>query len=150
LGSSGIDGVLLTPLRRFANPKGDVAHAMKKSDPGFAGFGEAYFTTILPGQTKGWHKHRRMIMNLVVPVGAARFVIVDDRPESDTQGRSLSVQLSADHYRRLTIAPELWTAFSCVGPEVGVILNLSSIEYDDAEVVRTDLDRFPLDAEHTS
>lgn len=147
LSTPGIAGVLLTPLRRFANPKGDVSHAMKQSDPGFAGFGEAYFTTIVPGQAKGWHKHRRMTMNLVVPVGAARFVIVDDRPDSRSFGRSLSVELSADHYRRLTIAPGLWTAFSCIGPEVGVILNLSSIEYDDAEVLRADLDRFSLDAE---
>lgn len=142
--ASAIDGVLVTPLQRFANPKGDVAHAMKKSDPGFAGFGEAYFTTILPGQTKGWHKHRRMTMNLIVPAGAARFMVVDDRPESPTSGRSLSVELSAASYRRLTISPGLWTAFTCVGSEVGVILNLSSIEYDDAEVLRTGLERLPL------
>jgi len=47
--------------------------------------------------------------------------------------------------------PRLKGALSSVtAAVVGVILNLSSIEYDDAEVVRTDLDRFPLDAEHTS
>lgn len=38
-----IDGVLLTPLKQIAHPKGDVFHAMKCVDPGFEGFGEAYF-----------------------------------------------------------------------------------------------------------
>jgi len=141
-----IAGVLVTPLQRFSNPKGDVFHAMKSSDPGFSEYGEAYFTTILPGQTKGWHKHRRMTMNLVVPVGAARFIVYDDRPDSETRGHSLSVALSPERYRRLTISSGLWTAFECIGTEVALILNLSSIEYDDTEVLRTSLDRFPLNS----
>ena len=42
----GVEGVLLTPLKRIHHPKGDVFHGMKKSDAGFSGFGEAYFSTI--------------------------------------------------------------------------------------------------------
>lgn len=38
-----IEGVIVTPLKQIYNPRGDVWHAMKCSDPGFDGFGEAYF-----------------------------------------------------------------------------------------------------------
>ena len=41
-----MDGVILTPLKQIYHPKGDIFHAMKKSDIGFDGFGEAYFSTI--------------------------------------------------------------------------------------------------------
>jgi dTDP-4-dehydrorhamnose 3,5-epimerase len=135
-----IDGVQLTPLKRFNNPKGNVSHAMKKSDLGFAGFGEAYFTTILPGLIKGWHKHLRMTMNLVVPVGKTRFVLFDDREPSQTRECFFSVELSPENYQRLTIPPGIWTAFKGESEEVSLILNLSSIEYDDAEVLRIGLD----------
>lgn len=137
--NSLIDGVFITPLNRFSNPKGNVSHAMKKTDAGFAGFGEAYFTTILPGLIKGWHKHQRMTMNLVVPIGKTRFVLFDDRPQSQTQGQFQSIELSVDNYQRLTVPPGVWTAFKGESDEVSLILNLSSIEYDDAEVIRIEL-----------
>lgn len=142
-----IEGVILTPLDRFANPKGDVYHGLKSGEPGFAGFGEAYFTTILPGKVKGWHKHLRMTMNLIVPSGSTRFVIHDERESSSSKGRFYPVELSQENYCRLTIAPGLWTAFKGEGSETSLILNVSSILYDDDEVVRVGLDRFPFDWE---
>ena len=36
-----MDGVILTPLKQIYHPKGDIFHAMKASDIGFIGFGEA-------------------------------------------------------------------------------------------------------------
>ena len=50
-----VEGVLLTPLKQIYHPKGNVFHGMKKSDPGFSGFGEAYFSTINFGDTKIWN-----------------------------------------------------------------------------------------------
>ena len=48
-----MDGVNLTPLKQIHNSKGDIFHAMKKSDAGFNGFGEAYFSTINSGAING-------------------------------------------------------------------------------------------------
>ena len=64
-----IEGVILTPLNKICHPKGDVFHGMKKSDVGFVGFGEAYFSTVNYTEIKGWNRHKRMTLNLVVPVG---------------------------------------------------------------------------------
>ena len=139
-----MDGVILTPLKRIHHPKGDVYHAMKKNDPGFGGFGEAYFSTINPGDTKGWKKHVRMTMNLVVPVGAIRFVLFDDREESTTKGTFLDVCISGDNYQRLTVPPGVWMGFRGAGDSLNLLLNLADLEHDPAESVNILLEEIPF------
>lgn len=108
-----IDGVSLHPLKQISVPKGDLWHAFKVTDEGFVGFGEAYFTQIKPHEIKGWKRHNRYVLNLVVAVGAVKFVIYDDRQASPTKGCFQEVVLSpSSNYQRLTIAPGLWMAFA--------------------------------------
>ena len=95
-----MDGVVLTLLKQIHNPKGDIYHAMKKSDDGFDGFGEAYFSTIHQGDIKGWKKHTKMTLNLVVPVGEIELVIYDENTKE-----FFSVKISQDNYQRLTVKP---------------------------------------------
>ncbi len=142
MGGSVIDGVLVTPQRRISNPKGEVMHALKRSGPGFIGFAEAYFSTVLPGVTKGWKRHRRVTLNIVVPVGSIRFVIHDDRAESPTRGRFLEVALGPHNYARLTVPPRLWTAFRGVGAGTNLLLNIIDEEHDSAEADDVDLSTF--------
>lgn len=129
-----VDGVLLTPLKRIHHPKGDVFHGMKKSDPGFSGFGEAYFSTINCEDTKPWKKHFQMTLNFVVPVGEIRFVIYDDRDNSTTKDCFFDVTLGGNNYQRITIPPGVWVAFSGVGYTYNLLLNLASIEHDPTEM----------------
>ncbi|WP_372998871.1 WxcM-like domain-containing protein [Sulfurimonas sp.] len=129
-----MDGVILTPLKQIYNPKGNVFHAMKKSDIGFDGFGEAYFSTINKGDIKGWKKHKKMVLNLVVPFGEIKFVIYDD-----STNEFFSVKLSQNNYQRLTIKPNLWMAFEGVGKN-NMLLNLASIEHNINEADSIKLD----------
>lgn len=131
-----IEGVLLTPLKQIHHPLGDVFHAMKKSDVGFSGFGEAYFSTIHYKDIKPWKKHLKMILNFVVPVGAIRFVIYDDRKESSTCGNFFDVILGTENYQRITIPAGLWVAFCGVGETYNLLLNLANLEHDPLEVER--------------
>ena len=73
-----MDGVILTPLKQIKNPKGDIFHAMKRSDAGYDGFEEAYFSTINKEDIKGWKKHTKMTLNIIVPVGEIEFIIYDE------------------------------------------------------------------------
>ena len=122
-----MDGVVLTLLKQIHNPKGDIYHAMKKSDDGFDGFGEAYFSTIHQGDIKGWKKHTKMTLNLVVPVGEIEFVIYDENTKE-----FFSVKISQDNYQRLTVKPNLWMAFRGM-QENSILLNLASIEHNPDE-----------------
>jgi len=129
-----MDGVTLTLLKKITHPKGDVFHAMKASDDGFCGFGEAYFSTVNMGDIKGWKKHSEMTLNLVVVTGEIEFVVYD--------GDSFfNVKLSKDNYQRLTIKPNLWLAFRGIGDE-NILLNLASIEHNSNESENEKLDDF--------
>ena len=130
-----MDGVNLTPLKQIHNPKGDIFHAMKKSDVGFNGFGEAYFSTINQDDIKGWKKHTQMTLNLVVPVGEIEFVVYDENVKG-----FFSVKLSQNNYQRLTIKAGLWLAFrGCY--EHNMLLNLASIEHNPTEAFNIDLNK---------
>jgi len=138
---AGIEGVLLTPLKKIFHPKGDILHGIKRSDSGFVEFGEAYFTRVNPGEIKGWNRHRKMTLNLVVPSGAVLFVVYDDRTGSGTRDNFLCVEISPDNYQRLTVPPGLWVGFKGVGNETNLILDVADMEHDPNEVERLDLDQ---------
>jgi dTDP-4-dehydrorhamnose 3,5-epimerase len=127
-----------TPLKRIEHPKGDLYHGLKASEESFAGFGEAYFTTVAENETKGWKKHSVMRLNLVVPVGSVTFFVHDEAARATS-----SVTISSTNYVRLTVVPGLWMAFRG-HDELNVVLNLASIEHDPDEVEAADLDRFPF------
>jgi dTDP-4-dehydrorhamnose 3,5-epimerase len=134
-----MDGVILTPLKKIHNLKGYVFHAMKKSDVGFNGFGEAYFSTVDKNDIKGWKKHTEMTLNLVVPVGKMEFVIYNDKDHN-----FFNVTISQDNYQRLTISPGFWLAFRGLD-EKNILLNIASIEHDPSESESIDLDKIIYD-----
>ena len=136
-----IEGVILTPLNKIHHPNGDILHGMKKSDVGFAGFGEAYFSTIKTGAIKGWNKHKRMTLNLVVPFGEVTFVIYDKRESSRSKGKFFKVTLSQANYQRLTVPPGLWLAFKGKSNDINLILNIADMEHNPDELEKLDLDK---------
>ena len=136
-----MDGVTLTPLKQITHPKGDIFHAMKASDDGFFGFGEAYFSTVNQGEVKGWKKHTEMTLNLVVVIGEIEFVVYDDNS-------FYSVKLSKNNYQRLTVEPGLWLAFRGLSVE-NILLNLASIEHNTNESKNVDMCGFNYDWNET-
>jgi len=129
-----MDGVVLTPLKQIYNPKGDIFHAMKKSDNGFDGFGEAYFTTVNRDDIKGWKKHTKMTLNLVVVAGEVEFIVYDEFSKL-----FVTVKLSKNNYQRLTIKPNLWMAFRGFD-DYNMLLNLANIEHDLKEADNLELE----------
>lgn len=134
-----IEGIIISPLKIISNPLGDIYHALKRSDVGFNGFGESYFSTVHKGTIKGWKKHTEMTMNLIVPVGKIRFVIFDDRPQSKTIGKYEEIILSINNYQRLTIPPGLWMAFQGYGEGLNLLQNIANIEHHPEEAINCDL-----------
>lgn len=144
-GRNMIDGVIITPLKRIPHPKGDIFHALKVSESSFFGIGEIYFSSILKNERKGWKKHSKMILNLVVPVGGIRFVIFDDRLESVSRGEFFELTLSKDNYCRLTVPSGVWFAFEGQGFELNLLLNIASIEHDPDEAQNMELNEMTYD-----
>lgn len=136
-------GAVITPLRRIQTPKGDVYHGLKSSEDSFRGFGEAYFSTVLPRMTKGWKCHREMTLNLVVPVGTIEFHL---RHKDGVITES--IQLGNARYARLTVPPGIWMAFSGIEEELNLLLNVASIPHDAEEALTAPLEQFPLSLSH--
>lgn len=137
-----INGVIITHLRRIHTPKGDVLHAMKSTDAGYSGFGEVYFSEVQHGDVKGWKRHNRMTLNIVVVKGTIRFTVYDDRVGSPTSGSYMQVVLSPDcddTYARLTVAPGLWMAFEGVAQGVSLLMDVIPEPHDPAEADRLNI-----------
>ena len=135
-----IDGIILTPLRRITHPKGDILHGMKHSDPGYSAFGEAYFSSILCNDIKAWKLHKQMTLNLIVPVGSVKFVMIDMRKNSNSFNDSFEVTISKDNYQRLTVPSGVWFGFKGIGSNLNLIMNIASIEHDPNEVDRKEIE----------
>ncbi len=135
-----MDGVTLHPLKHIPVPKGDVFHALKCTDEGFAGFGEVYFTQIESSQAKGWKRHNYMTLNLVVVYGKVTFVIYDDRENSPTKGQFEKITLSPnENYQRLTVAPGLWMAFYGADKKTSMLMDIIPEPHNPAEADKKDL-----------
>ncbi len=127
-----MDGVILTPLKIIHGTKGNVLHAMKASDSGYNGFGEAYFSTVKYKEIKGWKRHNKMTLNLIVPQGEIEFILHDGI-------NHLKISLSCENYQRLTVSPGLWMAFRGVGENLNLLLNIANIPHGPEEFNTKDL-----------
>ena len=135
-----IEGVELLPLKQIAVPQGDIFHALKVTDKGYSGFGELYFSQIKDGEVKGWKRHNRMPLNIVVPVGAIKFVIYDDRPGSPSNGAFYEVCLSpSTNYQRLYVPPGLWMAFKGMVSPVSMLADIIPEPHDPTEADKKEL-----------
>ncbi len=131
-----------TELRRIETSGGEVMKALHADEADFYGLGEAYFSRVNPGSVRGWKRHNEMTVNVVVPVGHVRFVVLDgDEPDAS----ATEYDLGPDHnYGRLTINPGTWFGFAG-GEEGGLVLNLSNIVHRPDEADGKELEEFTYD-----
>lgn len=125
-----IEGISVTKLAQIHLDTGDVYHAIKSSEKGYVGFGEAYFSFISPGSIKAWKRHTRMTMNLVVPIGSIKFVFTCDKKNFFVK------EIGVSDYSRLTVNPGIWFGFQGTSSPTNLLLNLSNIIHDPNEAER--------------
>jgi dTDP-4-dehydrorhamnose 3,5-epimerase len=126
--------ILVSPLHQIETVGGDVWHAMKQVDIGYAGFGEVYFSWVASGAIKAWKRHTQMTMNIVVPVGQVRFVF---RCVNSDGGDEFRVEdIGIKRYVRITVPPGVWFGFQGLSGQQSLLLNIASIAHDPSEVER--------------
>ena len=126
-----LNDILITPLARIMTAGGDVLHAMKQSEAGYAGFGEAYFSWVAAGAVKAWKRHTRMTMNVIVPVGQVKFVFCLDGADAFRVE-----EIGVDRYARITVPPGIWFGFQGLAAPQSLVLNIANIPHDPNEVER--------------
>jgi dTDP-4-dehydrorhamnose 3,5-epimerase len=135
---AGIDGLIVTPLRRIADERGAIFHMMRNDSEVFDAFGEIYFSLVYPGVVKGWHIHTRMTLNYAVPVGMIKLVCYDDRDGSPTRGNLVEIHMGELDYKLVTVPPLVWNGFKGTGTKPALVANCSDIPHDPDEIKRMD------------
>ncbi len=132
-----IPGVTLRPLRQFPDNRGAVLHMLRSSDGHFEKFGEVYFSTVLCGAIKAWHRHTAKTVNLAVPIGAVRFVLWSKGAEAQ------ELRLGREDYQLLTIPPGIWYGFQGLADGESLLANCATEPFDPTEG-----ENLPPDTEH--
>ena len=132
MGAVSLKEISVTPLKRISVPGGDVMHGIKRTDPGYLGFGEVYFSWVEAGVVKAWKCHRRMSLNLVAPLGCIRFVFYQ---EGSVPAFRVEV-IGEDRYARLTVPPGIWFGFQGKSLGRSLLMNVADLPHDPEEVLR--------------
>jgi dTDP-4-dehydrorhamnose 3,5-epimerase len=136
--ATGIEGVVIHPLRRIPDERGVVMHMLKATDPHFVGFGEIYFSVIYPGIIKGWHLHSKMVINYAVVDGNIKLVLYDQRESSSTYKQVQEIVFGQVNYQLVQVPPGVVNGFTAVGGQRAVVANCANIPHDPTEIVRID------------
>ena len=113
------------PLRIIRDTRGEIRHYLKADSPEFRGFGEAYFSVVLPGVVKAWKLHRRTSQNLVCVAGAAKFVVYDHREDSPEFGKRMEfICDDGERHGLLHIPPGFVYGFGCQSPSSCILANV--------------------------
>jgi len=123
------------PLKIIENPKGNVLHALKKSDKNFENFGEAYFSEINYKEIKAWKYHNEMKMNFFVPFGKIKFVFFINNEYQE-------FIIGKENYGRISVDPKIWFGFQGLQNPYSLLLNVASIEHNEEEVFTKELNSF--------
>ena len=106
-----IEGVVITPLKKIKDERGSVMHMMRRDSSIFKNFGEIYFSLTYPNAIKAWHMHKEMILNYACIEGKIKFVLFDDRKNSNSFGVYAEYILTPKDYFLITIPPFIWNGF---------------------------------------
>ncbi len=136
-----IDGVKIIPLKQILDERGKVMHMLRSDDPHFENFGEIYFSFVHAGVIKGWHFHKKMILNYAVPAGKIKIVLYDERDDSATRGEIMEIYTGPENYQLIRIPPLVWNGVKGVAEGTSIIANCATLPHDPEEIERLD----PLD-----
>ena len=138
---TAIEGVLIRELAQIDTAGGPVLHMLRSDGPLFRGFGEIYFSEVMPGAVKAWKRHRLQTQHFAAPAGLIEVVIYDDREHSPSRGVVESHLLGRpDQYRLLRIPPLLWYGFTARGGAPGLLANCADIPHSPDESERLPAD----------
>jgi len=137
MSSADLDKLIkITKINRIAASGGDVLHYLKSSENSFIEFGEAYFSLVDKNVVKGWKYHKKMTMNICVPVGTVQFVFTDIKQENFR-----SIIIGESDHSRLTVQPFTVFAFKGLSDGINLVANISNIEHDPDESVKISEDK---------
>ena len=131
MGKKILNKIKIQRLKIIKITAGNIMRILKKKNLTKGGFGEAYFSKIKFRSIKAWKYHKKMFLNLTVPVGKVKFVFYS---EKDNHFRV--IEIGEKKYSRITVPPKIWFGFKGIGKSESIILNITNIEHNPKEIMR--------------
>lgn len=113
-------------LLSFKNNKGNVLRAFRSKEEKIGKFGEVYLSWINKGAIKGWKLHKKMHMNLVVPIGLVRFVFYKDNKFKE-------IIIGEKKYFRIYVPNKIYFAFQNLSKKKSLVINYSNIIHQNID-----------------
>lgn len=135
-----IQGVEVKALTQIKDDRGMVMHMLRRDSFDFSTIGEVYFSLVYPGFIKGWKKHKIMFQNYAVCTGQIKLVVYDDRENSKTKGQIQTIVTGRDQFALIHIPPMVWYSHIGLSSEPSVIVNCTTLQNTDGEIVRLPID----------
>lgn len=135
-----IEGLIVTELKKFSNEKGSIYHGIRKSDQGYSGFEEIYFSFIKTDAIKAWKMHKKMTLNLVVPIGEVRFNFIE-LSDNEVKNR-FEITIGKSNYSRITVPPSIIFGFKGISKDINIVTNISNLTHDDEECITFNAESF--------
>lgn len=118
----------------ISHPNGNIMKYINKNDKNYLKFGEVYFSWIKKNNFKGWKLHKKMHMNLTVPVGSVKFTFFDKKSKE-----KITYILSEKKFGILYVPPKIWFAFENMSKKKdSLVVNFSNIIHDKNESINKD------------
>ena len=113
-------------LKIINNQNGDILKFFKKND---LEIGELYFSWINKNVIKGWKRHKKFNLNIVVPYGMVKFICFNNPNK-----KIFKFEIGEKNYKRLFIPHGYWFAFMSTNNSKSLVCSLSSKIHDKKEV----------------
>jgi dTDP-4-dehydrorhamnose 3,5-epimerase len=133
-----IDGVTMRPLAQYHDERGKIMKMLERTDEGFGGFGEIYFSVVDPGVVKGWHWHEANTLNYACVSGMIKFVLYDDREGSPTRGDVDEIFMGPENYALVTVPPRVWNGFKGIAGTPSIVADCTTQTHAEDVMRRLD------------
>lgn len=117
---NSIKKIKIFKLKKFKNVKGNVLRGFRKTDKFPGKSAEIYFSWLNKSAIKGWKLHKKMSMNLLVPLGKVRFVFFDG-------AKFKKIIIGEKNYCRIYVPNNIFFSFQNLSNDKSLIVNNSSI-----------------------
>ncbi len=125
-----IEGVRIKELKFIKDERGKLMEVLRRDDPFYTEFGQAYVTTARPGIVKAWHYHKVQDDNIALLAGKIRFGLFDAREDSRTRGESMDLVVEEEAPVLIHIPKGVYHGFKCVGVAEAMVMNVPTEPYN--------------------
>jgi len=125
-----IDGMEQKRLIPHADERGYLMELLRRDDPVFTRFGQAYVSLSYPGVVRAWHYHQVQTDGICVVKGMAKVVAYDTRDDSPTKGELCELFIGEQNPVLVKIPPMIYHGYKAISTEPVLVINFPSEPYN--------------------